>query len=44
MSEYLIQGQTLTDIADAIRAKNGTATQYTPAEMLAAIQAISGGS
>lgn len=31
------------DIADAIREKNGSDTQYTPAEMPAAIQAISGG-
>ena len=31
------------DIADAIREKNGSDTQYTPAEMAAAIQAISGG-
>ena len=31
------------DIADAIREKNGSDTQYIPAEMAAAIQAISGG-
>lgn len=31
------------DIANAIREKNGSDTQYTPAEMAAAIQAISGG-
>lgn len=30
-------------IADAIRAKNGTATKYKPSEMAGAIQAISGG-
>lgn len=42
MSEYLIQGTTLEDIADAIRAKNGTSNTYTPAQMAAAILAIAG--
>lgn len=39
----MIQGQTLTGIADAIRAQLGTETQYTPEEMPGAIQSISGG-
>lgn len=39
----MIQGQTLTGIADAIRAQLGTEQQYTPESMAAAIQSISGG-
>ena len=35
--------QYLSDIADAIRAKNGASTLYHPSEMAAAIDAISGG-
>ena len=40
MSEYVIRGQTLTDIAAAIRTKSGTQEQYRPDQMAAAIQAI----
>lgn len=43
MSEYVIQGQTLTGIADAIRAQLGTEQQYTPESMAAAIGSIQGG-
>lgn len=39
----MIQAQTLTGIADAIRAQLGTEQQYTPESMAAAIQSISGG-
>ena len=45
MSEAIITESYLTDIADAIRAKNGSNETYTPAEMAAAISNIpSGGS
>lgn len=44
MSEYVIQGQTLTGIADAIRAQLGTEQRYTPESMAAAIGSIQGGS
>lgn len=43
MSKYVIQGQTLTGIADAIRAQLGTEQQYTPESMAAAIYEIQGG-
>lgn len=43
MDEYLIQGSTLTDIADAIREKTGDSALMTPAEMVEAIEGISGG-
>lgn len=43
MSEYVIQGQTLTGIADAIREQLGTKAQYTPESMAAAIGSIQGG-
>lgn len=44
MSEYVIQGQTLTGIADAIRAQLVTQQQqYTPESMAAAIGSIQGG-
>lgn len=39
----MIQGQTLTGIADAIRAQLGTEQQYTPESMAAAIGSIKGG-
>lgn len=44
MSEYRIQGQTLTGIADAIRAQLNTQAQYTPESMAEAIGSIQGGS
>lgn len=44
MSKAIITESNLTAIADAIRAKNGNNTTYTPAEMAAAITAIPTGS
>lgn len=43
MAKYSIEDTTLTNIANAIRDKNGETTQYTPGEMPAAIAAIQGG-
>ena len=43
MSNALITNSTLSDFADAIRAKNGTQDTYTPGEMAAAISAIPSG-
>lgn len=43
MATVTTNNQYYTDIANAIRGKNGTQTQYMPSEMAAAIQAISGG-
>lgn len=43
MADRLIQTETLTAIADAIRGKNGTSDTYTPSQMAAAITAISTG-
>lgn len=43
MARVLINESNLQNIADAIRNKNGTTTKYKPAEMAAAIDAISGG-
>lgn len=43
MSDYLIQSETLTGIADAIRAKTGDSGLIIPENMAAAIEAISGG-
>ncbi len=40
MSRALITESYLTDIANAIRAKNGSSDTYTPPQMEAAIQAI----
>lgn len=42
MAKAIIDEQSLTDIADAIRAKNGSTDTYTPAEMATAIAAITG--
>ena len=42
MSKVYLEDSSLTAIADAIRAKNGQTTTYTPAEMAAAITAIEG--
>lgn len=43
MAVVLINESTLTDIADAIRTKNGQETLYKPSDMPDAIEAISGG-
>ena len=43
MTKVLVTESHLSDIADAIRAQNGTQTQYTPGQMAAAIEDISGG-
>lgn len=40
MSKVVITENHLSDIADAIRGKNGQSAQYTPGQMAAAIQAI----
>ena len=40
MAEYLIQGSTLTDIADAIRAKTGDSSTMTPAQMASTIRSL----
>lgn len=42
MAKVLISDQYLTEIGNAIRAKNGTTNTYTPAQMASAINAISG--
>ena len=44
MANVLVQDSSLTAIADAIRAKNGTETTYKPSEMAAAISALPTGS
>ena len=43
MANVIINDTNLTNIANAIRGKNGTSTTYKPSEMAAAITAISGG-
>lgn len=43
MGSYIIQSQTLTDIADAIRNKAGSSSSLTPLEMPNAIANISSG-
>lgn len=43
MSEYIIESQTLTDIADAIRGKTGSSGTLTPLQMPGAITSISSG-
>ena len=43
MSKAIIDEQYLTDIADAIRAKNGSADTYTPSEMATAIDNLPSG-
>ena len=40
MSEYLIQGETLTAIADAIRSKTDSTETYTPGQMIDLIKSI----
>lgn len=41
--KYLIDETTLTGIADAIRAKNGSSDTITPGQMITAIESMSGG-
>lgn len=43
MSKVLVSEENLTNIANAIREKNGETTTYKPNEMATAIQEISGG-
>lgn len=43
MANVLINEDTMTDIADAIRSKKGVSTTYKPNEMPSAIESISGG-
>lgn len=43
MSNYIIDGKTLTDIADAIREKTDTPIPLNPTQMAQAISSISGG-
>lgn len=43
MARYVIQGQTLTDIADAIREKTGTSSAMLPGAMPGYIRGIQGG-
>lgn len=43
MSRVLISEESLTNIANAIRAKNGESTTYKPSEMATAINAIEAG-
>lgn len=43
MANVLINEDTMTDIADAIRSKKGVSTTYKPSEMADAISSISGG-
>jgi hypothetical protein len=40
MSKYIIQGETLTNIADAIRSKTGSTDPFTPAEMADAVSRL----
>ena len=40
MADRLIQTETLTAIANAIRGKNGSSDTYTPSQMASAITAI----
>lgn len=40
MAQYYIQSETLTNIANAIREKNGRDNEYTPVQMAAAIRAL----
>lgn len=43
MAKVIVSETYLSDIADAIRAKNGSSNTYTPAQMATAISNISGG-
>lgn len=43
MAEYMIQNETLTAIADAVRAKSGATGALTPSQMAAAIEEIKTG-
>lgn len=44
MSKVLVTESYLSDIGDAIRARNGGTTKYKPSEMAAAIKSLTGGS
>ena len=44
MTNKIVSSANLTNIADAIRYKNGTSTKYTPVTMASAIRSIPGGS
>lgn len=44
MSKVLVTESYLTDIGNAIRAKNGSTTKYKPSEMAGAIKSLAGGS
>jgi len=43
MAKLIIEDTTLTNIADAIRSKNGESIEYLPSQMPAKIEAIEGG-
>lgn len=43
MAEYLIQGSTLTDIANAIRAATGSSAAISPTDFATAIRGIQSG-
>ena len=43
MANVLIETDTMTDIADAIRGKNGSVSTYTPAQMATAIDNLPSG-
>ena len=40
MAKYVIEGETLSKIADAIRTINGTEKEYTPDEMIQAVETV----
>lgn len=43
MADYMIKGETLTNIANAIRAKSGSSATMTPEQMSTEIENISTG-
>ncbi len=44
MANVIVEEQSLIDIANSIRTKNGTSNTYKPSEMASAIESITGGS